>query len=681
MPIREYFNLILLTLCLTTVLVTLVTYLIFRIRYSLTYDKNHEVYKIEGQFFRRYAPNLHQVNQDQLAKKKRKAEHPGFTRLKVGLVFLAAPCVVAVLLLSENYLLFRSDLKSRAQTAEDYRKLIEAGLMKKHDYRPGLQISLDEYTTPRFYERRTQLVHQFSNQTVVLFSNDANVEYKESVHPYALEKWKNFLKRYKISYQISSKVSVFKTHTGLLVLPQVELFSQEKWNALSERMKRGLPIYITGILGRPSEFNRILNVKTIENPKPEYEPTLFAADQAPWWDLSPGTLIPWYPTSHKRRMLDMNGDPAVEVTFGLQVKKAVGKSISRFSPIEKDGRRILWSALDPLDPKLNPKEAEYVPLADAAVLSAMAWANYFKQARVSSWKDGNRTALVFSIDAEFQFKDTEKIIEKLKEHKLPLTTFVVSDLYKEHPKLFRNLEDTDEIASHTDDHEVMTNLDAAQNFVRLEKSRFDIEEIRKQEVVGFRPPEEKFNSDSVNAIQQNGFRYMFGDRSVVRLAPYWISKGRLLMMPRVVEDDFNLKKNKLLATPEDVAIQMQNEVERSERFGGGYFLSIHSQVSGDPFYLESLDLFLQKVTSKPGRWFTTFRDIESWWRKRENIIVSPGSGRNFIVTNKGKTTFDGGILFIQDPRNLGGRTVASGSNTLRVKIPKLIPRQVKSVSY
>ncbi len=72
MNIKVYFNFILLGLCLTTLFITLITYIIFRLRYSLKSKKDNGLHRMDGHFFRRYAPHLRKANEERADKYKNK---------------------------------------------------------------------------------------------------------------------------------------------------------------------------------------------------------------------------------------------------------------------------------------------------------------------------------------------------------------------------------------------------------------------------------------------------------------------------------------------------------------------------------------------------------------------------------------------------------------------------------
>lgn len=70
LDVRSFFNILLLGISLSTVLVTLISFLIFKFRYSVSAKKNENLHELDGSFFRRFAPQLEEENRVEMELKK-----------------------------------------------------------------------------------------------------------------------------------------------------------------------------------------------------------------------------------------------------------------------------------------------------------------------------------------------------------------------------------------------------------------------------------------------------------------------------------------------------------------------------------------------------------------------------------------------------------------------------------
>ena len=571
-----------------------------------------------------------------------------------GITFL----LVFGALASEHFLVFRSDLNQRAQSATSFRKLLDQGLLKSYEFKPYVKNPiLKESVSANERLELQSIAKELSQYKFTIFSNELNKN-KSKGHSDSIKKWEAFFKRHKINY---SKITrLYNANVkSIWVIPSYERILVREKKALESHILQGGKVLLTGAFGIYEEdsrkdnkkadyswFEKITDLKITKIKDSEKtRPSSFVSKGAPLWNLPPGLTL----------NLDVNNDELVFLSNDDSVKayetdyenhliKYSGFYAARYKVITRQENDIVWTQHDPVTSATSDPTNENVDISfysDSIFLHSLNWISKNKIARISNWPQGKAFSSVLSIDAESKFENIITLIEDLKEYKLPVTVFTVSDLYNKAPEAFEMLsKEEDEVGFHSNDHEVMTKFTLFENFKRLQKSRLDIEQLYHKEVTGFRPPEERFNLETLNAVRQNKFSYIFAGQDYLRYSPIVLSESDLIFYPRVVRDDFAISKNPLLSTAKKVSELMTEELKKVEMFGGAYFFSMHTHIFGEhEFYQEGMTKFYKHLV-KQDVWSTNFKEMTSWWKKRRNLSVqieSLGSGQLYLlVKNDGE---------------------------------------------
>lgn len=698
MMIKNAFNIILLSLSLTTLLITLISYIIFRLRYSLSQKHSDEKHHLEGMFFRRYAPHLKNENdhhREEIEEKLRRREK---RKVKPVLVFIFVGAAIACLLTAENYFIFRKELNSKLKTAADYRLLIGKGLLKSYDFNPELpNPSTTEFISEAFSRKQMKLAARLKERRITLVSPTSSQS--DPIHLKALREWKAFLSRYELGFKIVHDFSTLSSR-DLVICPDIHIKSSQDASALEGLLKNGTQVVLTGG-SDPRLLKDFFDLKAEENTESgQNYPTLFGSDERLLLDLPPGLLVQWYPIENNYRYLtSFENAVAFQSTFN-------GKGLSKDLPVaarwvvrqDRSSRRA-WMALDPVEEsngKADPAH-ESRAFVDHAILGTLAWVAGLPLSKVSTWKEGYPAASVISIDSEDRFTNIKPLAKLIKESGHPVTTFVVSNLFLEHKTELETFDAMDEVGSHTDDHLPMSDFETEKNFARLQNSRLDIEENLKRPIRGFRPPEEIYDENTLNAVKQSGFHYLFADQRPFRFAPVFLDHGSLLLFPRLVDDDVLIKKNRLLETPSKVAEHMLNQYKTVRALGGAYFFSLHTHIFGEErFYLESFRTFLDAYKSE-NTWKTTFSEMSAWWKNRDALSTDVEEKLSasqvevkLTVKNAGNQDVSGAVALVVPSIPLNGtetvsvlpeadRAPASVSrverNRIRVALPVVGPNE------
>lgn len=629
MSIHELLNILVLTLSLATVFITLLTYLIHKIRQLPKSDATTATIRRDGVYFKRYFGPL-----DMIATKPELAQKPagllGALSNRGYRFFFALLCVVIFLsIFFERNVSQWKHTRVQRRDAEVYSSRVDMGLMKEYDLNPGRKNpELVESISESQAKRLDGIRESLKARKIIVVQTPQNAAFTGDKSSVAIAAWKKFLDQSGISYASGTAISDAKGF-NLLILPQAKVLTALDRANLRDLAAAGIGILATGPAGYVDEKGTVAATAwssemwgfTIAKNEDSnsYFPTLFSGGvRAPWWEVPPGFLVNWFPTDNGFQYTSSStGSMAYEANYqGRWRSEETDGHFVRAVFGAKERPLLTWLALDPPDnSKLTAPEQHYV---SSALFEALRWSAAAPSASIGLWKSGAPNAFVASVDSEDEFSNAVSMLKIFKEEQFPATFFVVSNLLKENSELARQATSKYELASHTDDHGSLEGKTLSQQFEHIQNSRFGIEYFWGHPVYGFRPPEEGFDPVTLNAILQNRLEYIFGDQHFHRFAPVQISDGQLTYFPRSALDDFNLVSKKGVFTERQAVQAMLDDHARIAELGGAYFLSLHTQIYGKPERWGILRNFLKDPSLKSA-WKSNFVELQTWWQARQNV--------------------------------------------------------------
>ncbi len=109
--LRSFFNILLLSISLATVILTIISFLVFKVRYALKNQFNSNLFNLKGSYFNRYAPHLEKKNKESQDKfEKEVANRKLSPQMKIGLSFGSVFVFIVFALSAENFLVHRKKL-------------------------------------------------------------------------------------------------------------------------------------------------------------------------------------------------------------------------------------------------------------------------------------------------------------------------------------------------------------------------------------------------------------------------------------------------------------------------------------------------------------------------------------------------------------------------------------------
>lgn len=256
------------------------------------------------------------------------------------------------------------------------------------------------------------------------------------------------------------------------------------------------------------------------------------------------------------------------------------------------------------------------------VANALAWAARAPLGALETWPNGARIAASLGLDAEHRFEESRAIAERLDAARVPFTSFVLTSLAMGHADVLGALAGASELASHTHDHRALSDMDEDAQRRQLHESRAVITDMTGRSVVGLRPPEERTNEHTLNALAESGYHWVVGWREKDQAEPWMLqSDGKgVVVLPRIPHDDFEY----VVRRPgDDVAAawtSMRSDLQQVQRLGGYYFFDFHTQFWDAPAIHRNVQ-HLTGLRNLPGVWLATVGEVAAWWRTRARAAV------------------------------------------------------------
>ncbi|MGC1955128.1 MAG: polysaccharide deacetylase family protein, partial [Gammaproteobacteria bacterium] len=240
----------------------------------------------------------------------------------------------------------------------------------------------------------------------------------------------------------------------------------------------------------------------------------------------------------------------------------------------------------------------------------------------ATWPAGTKFAGFISEDTEDKFVQAKSVLSIVRQKEFPITWFMLSNLALEHRDLTRELAAVGEVACHGDSHLAFSLNTLQDQTIRLARCQKVLKELTGEIPIGFRPPEERLNGDTIDALLNVGMDYLFADNdadiAVPKIVATKVPNASLVSLPRKAEDDYSLWEVGKLDFQRSVAV-VDRDMAAMERVGGLYGFSFHSQYMDDADNLRVVVHVGEKLREREA-YFSTAKRIAAWWRLRDALI-------------------------------------------------------------
>ena len=684
MNVQQFFNIVLLALSVATILLTIVSYLLYRVRQMPgIVGKPKEIIRTQGAFFKRYLPK-ELADANLVASSE--ANPIGIPRRIVPFFGIFA-CVIFIALFVSLMMGNPNKTNAPVAAANGFKELHAKGLLKDYELTTSdFSHVAEEMITPQQVQKLNDMMAALKKKKILLvdFSLVPPRELKKlprkkskkalpveapvdvATAESAVAGWRTFMTAHQFNFELTNKIDC-SSHPDLVLVPQAHHLSEAARTGLATCLDQKVSVMATGPIDTDSAApadvvgEKIFGLRFSAVGVQSNEPTtVFRDGHMPTWDLPAGLILNWAMLDNSFKATTIHGEGAAFETLG----NGFATPYVRASFLEDSGSRRAWLAFD-------PSKEKSVVAADRfyrrlALASTLAWATRLPNARVESWPAGNTAALLVSVDSEDKFENVAALQKTFEADKTAATFFLVSNLFNSHPDAFKNANQF-ELASHSENHGIFAGQPLAEQFDRIQTSRHEIEEIDTQKVRGFRAPEEKYDDATISAVVQNHLDYFAVDRRFLRFSPIAVGGGTTLLFPRLTVDDFGLSRRGDLKTADGFLTVIAEDADQVLKVGGMNLLNMHTQLTGaNPEMLEGIKKVIPALQSR-GFWVATFSQATSWWRARNQVDLTVQAGTTpgaytVRVTNPSREAMNDVVVDV----DLGESPSAEGETEMHV---------------
>ncbi len=596
---KNIFNIILLSLILTTFLITVISYIVFRIRQLAGTKKAKNLHHLDGVYFSRYAPVLEDANIAHAQKVDAENLDRISPRTKMILVTVLSFGIVLLLLLFENHFNFRKEILERANSAKVYRDLISRGLLKKRTFDPlGRTVEVGQDLTPLQLSAKQQGLMELSKTPIAILLDSRSRNRANA------EAWIAFCARLQLKCQL--KKDVPNTSSGILIIPEPISFSSSLFKKLKKfnrviwsgesSAKRDSVAELFGLTRKEGDclsYASLLEAGIVAGNIPHDE---FSRIKVPYYD-SVNSSFPF---------VAFKGG---KVWVAQAPLRRGGQFIDRFE--DYAFLQILLHAKEGLSLTLLPRDS---------LLSSVS---------LAIWLD--------------EGKDSEFLVDLLEKFNFPVTLISSNNSF---PHEFSHL--NIEMALNGDTL-MSTGGSLKTLFEAIEEQRFSFEEGSQRLVDGIWFSKLRPNSDALEALRQNEFQYLvnLGDSSFEDY-PYW--KNNLWMFSDADLKDSLVLKDKTIAQVDEAVEYFWTKISEHIAVKRWIRLFFDQSLYEGPFAQLFLQKILQKVSQESSVRFMS--EISAHLYSLNNLVFSYHlQGREIkvnLVNHGGKTIEQVHLFFKSD---------------------------------
>ena len=619
-------NLIPLVLLFLGVFFLISTSLIFYIRHwAFRHAAQPVQAPTEGMFFKRYIPQELRVEYDKLTTGRqddqRSKRRLRLARYFTGIIFV---CIIAVpvywLVQNQDLLLSPIDLTPAEIQNLNY---------TQHHWQ-----RMVDYNLPKLPAVLSDLKHR---TFIIPYSETDNNWMVDGVNirKYAFAHWLKFADRHHFSIKQCEwkDLATCQHHKN----GQIILLIPGYWDfdALDSALKNGANIIAYGppaqlykaeedtvIKWHQLNFQRIL--------KKEAGSIILRGDQLLTLGFDAGLILNAYSPFEGFKA---TSESAQAISIGDTYRPGGDKETRLYAQTVGPGR-LVWMDFAP-DPVDNPPELKVTHL-DAVMASIFRYLSRQSYSAIATWPQARKFAGLIEEDTEDQYLNAKNVIQLVRQRDYPISWFILSNVALKHRDLTRQMAKTGEIACHGDNHGIFTKNTRREQVVRIARCQKVLHEITGVMPLAFRPPQEEYNSSTIDAIVNNGMTHYIAnytsDRPVPEIQLSLNGNKSLVSIPRMVSDDYELWHTRDLDR-DDTIRMITHETDWMQYIGGLYMYSFHTQYMAKQDNLNAIQFLADKLQHS-NTYFATASDIADWWRFRTDLQQGKPGTQNQITKFK-----------------------------------------------
>ena len=237
----------------------------------------------------------------------------------------------------------------------------------------------------------------------------------------------------------------------------------------------------------------------------------------------------------------------------------------------------------------------------------------------AAWPRPNPDVLLYSNRDHGNRVGHWRLMEAMDRHKVRGSVSLSVGLIEHHPEIIKAcVERNWEFFSHgIYNTRYSYEMDEAQERAIIEDSINTVQKATGQRIVGYLAPALTHPERTMDLLAENGFLYTCDLFQDDQPQPIKVKSGRLISMPYSLEINDIIVYNSYLATPrrygQMIKDQFDQLYEEGKDSGTVMCIPLHAYAVGHAHRIAAFEEALEYITSKPGVWVTTAREIAAYY--------------------------------------------------------------------
>jgi peptidoglycan/xylan/chitin deacetylase (PgdA/CDA1 family) len=331
-----------------------------------------------------------------------------------------------------------------------------------------------------------------------------------------------------------------------------------------------------------------------------------------------------------------------------EIKKSAGIVYGTFG-----SGRFVWMGFE-INSVIGVQE-DYI-FFDRLFNNCTDWLTYKPIIFVRDWPASYSAAAVIMPNISKEAQNINNLLPVLREESVSATFFVDPSLTENNPGIIRTISNYGEVASLTDVGYVTAVTDTNNQlndyntqFDKYSNAKSSIEALSGSKVIGNAPYFGIYDQNSIRALINAKYKYVFTDSIADRSVPKTIIRGDSLFVSitKTGRDDYEVIRDYGLTDPEFQFYTYQEDLDRILFEGGLYTMKLHTE-----FQCKSENIGVVKKViddlKRKGYWIATAEQVENWWARRNYVEVrvnKRGDTRiELTISNPGRQTISSLVL-------------------------------------
>ncbi|MDP4192881.1 MAG: hypothetical protein Q8858_15045, partial [Bacteroidota bacterium] len=458
--------------------------------------------------------------------------------------------------------------------------------------------------------------------------------------------WKTFLRSSKVNYEVINDQAI---ETGkhykykMLILPGSKSLSDKEVSQIKKYIEKGGSVFATSGTCSYSDngkwrgwdfFSEVFGLKFTK----EISPEEFAKVHTLRGGLPLTAGIPAgyqlkSATWDRPMSCEVLEPRTTQVSFwynfknegGLvreEIKKTAGIAYGKYG-----NGRFVWMGFE-LNSVIGQQE-DYIYF-DRLFQNSLSWLTYSPTAIIHDWPGTYEAAAVIAPALTNNVNNIYNLLPILKSEGVPATFFVDPSLSEEYRSVLDNLKYYGEVGGIVDlgymasvNDTINKLLDYNTQFIHVKQAKYNFSKVSRLANNGIIPLYGLYNENSLRAVINSGYDYIFTDSLTDRSVPKTVIRGenKIVSFTKTARDDYEIIRNYGLTNNDFQLYTYEEDVDRLLFERGLYILKLHTDYQCQQQYVDVVRNLIQYLKSKK-IWITSASTIKNWWLSKSHLEIS-----------------------------------------------------------